>query len=149
MRASRRMSAVLAAAVLAATLVARPSVAGDGYVIVVNERNPVDHLTRAEVSMLFLKRTRVWPGGGAVSACDLSATHPTRAAFSLGVHKKPAWYVIGFWQQEIASGRAQPPKVYADEVSALSAVRENVGGIAYVSEDAVVGNGLKRVVVDP
>jgi ABC-type phosphate transport system substrate-binding protein len=151
MRGSRlhRFPLLVAVMAVAAALLAKPSSAGESFAVVVNEKNPIDRLTRSEVSQMFLKRVRTWPSGVRVVTCDLSATHPVRAAFSLAVHRKPAWYVVGFWQQEIASGRGQPPKVFADEGAALAAVREDVGGIAYVSEEALFGSGLRRITLLP
>ncbi len=145
----RHRLVVYAAAVLAATLLPAASPADDAFVLVVNQKNPKDRMTRAEVSQLFLRRVRTWPNGVAVVPCDLSATHPARAAFSLEVHRKPAWYVVAFWQQEISSGRSQPPTVYAEEQAALAAVREDPGAIAYVSDKAALGPGLKRLALEP
>ena len=102
--------------------------AGEGFVVVVNQANPLDRLSRAEISRLFLKRTAAWPDGAAAAPCDLSGTSPTRKAFSQGVHGKPVWVVVAFWQQEIASGRSQPPAVCPSEQAALQAVRDNPGG---------------------
>ena len=145
----RNRIVVVAAAVLATALLPAPSSAGDGFVVVVNQKNPSDKLTRAEVSQLFLKKVKTWPNGTTVVPCDLSATSPVRTAFSQGVHKKPAWFVVAYWQQEIASGRSQPPAVYAEEWGALGTVRDDPGAIAYVSEGAQLGPGLKRLALEP
>jgi ABC-type phosphate transport system substrate-binding protein len=139
----------LSAAVLGSLLLPAPSPAGDGFVMVVNQKNPVDKLARAQVSDMFLKRVRTWPNGARVVPCDLSGASTVRAAFSQGVHRKPAWFVVAYWQQEIASGRSQPPTVYAEERAALGAVRDDPGGIAYVSEDAPLGPGVKRLALEP
>ncbi len=146
---SRRIVVSVAALALAVLLLPAPSSGGDGFVMVVNAANPTDRLTRAEVSQLFLRRVTAWPNGVPVVPCDLSATHPVRAAFSAGVHRKPAWYVVAFWQQEIASARTQPPSVYGEEAAALAAVRARLGAIAYVSEAATLGPGLKRLALAP
>jgi len=140
---------VATAAVLAGLFLPAPSRAGDGFVVVVNEKNPKDRLTRAEVSDLFLKRVKTWPNGVRVVPCDLSGASAVRAAFSQGVHRKPAWFVVAYWQQEISSGRSQPPAVYAEELAALGTVRDDPGGIAYVSEGAALGPGLKRLALEP
>ncbi len=136
-------------ALLASLLLPAPAPAADGFVVVVNERNPQDKLTRAAVSDLFLKRVKAWPNGVPVVACDLSGTSPVRAAFSQGVHRKPAWFVVAYWQQEIASGRSRPPTVYSEEWAALGAVRDDPGGIAYVSAATQLGPGLKRLALEP
>jgi hypothetical protein len=142
-------TAILAAAVLAALLRSVPAGAGEGFVVVVNQASPVSHLGRAEISKLFLKRTPGWSGGMAAAPCDLSGTSPVRKAFSERVHGKPVWVVVAFWQQEIASGRSVPPVVCPSEQAALQAVRDNPGGVAYVSESLPLGQGVRALILDP
>ncbi|HUL78864.1 MAG TPA: hypothetical protein VL691_16485 [Vicinamibacteria bacterium] len=143
-----RTIALVAASVLTFVRPA-PVPAGDGFVVVVNEANPLGRMRRADLSRLFLKRAATWPDGAAAAPCDLSGTSPTRKAFSQGVHGKPVWVIVAFWQQEIASGRSQPPAVCATEGAALQAVLENPGGVAYVSEDLPLGRGVKALALDP
>jgi ABC-type phosphate transport system substrate-binding protein len=144
-----RMTALLAAVSVLALAAPDPAAAGEGYVVVVNQANPLGSASRAELSSLFLKRATKWPGGAAAVPCDLSGTSPIRKAFSQGVHGKPAWVIVAFWQQEIASGRSQPPPVCASEEAALRAVQENPGGVAYVSEGFVLPPGVKALVLGP
>jgi ABC-type phosphate transport system substrate-binding protein len=140
---------VIALASVAALLQPAVGHAGEGFVVVVNQANPLDRLSRAEVSRLFLRRTAAWPDGRAATLCDLSSTSPTRKAFSQGIHGKPAWVVVAFWQQEIASGRSQPPAVCPSEQAALEAVRREAGAVAYVAEGLPLGPDVKALVVEP
>ena len=144
-----RMTALLAAASVAAFLCPVAADAGEGYVVVVNQANPLDRMGRADLSKMFLKRTGAWPGGKSATPCDLSGTSPTRKAFSQGVHGKPLWVIVAFWQQEIASGRSQPPAVCPTELAALQAVRDDPGAVAYVAEGLPLGPGVKALVVEP
>jgi ABC-type phosphate transport system substrate-binding protein len=144
-----RMAALLAAASVLAPARPAPADAGKGYVVVVNQANPLGRMSRADLSQLFLKRTATWPGGAAVAPCDLSGTSPTRKAFSQGVHGKPLWVIVAFWQQEIASGRSQPPAVCPTEQAALQAVRDNPGAVAYVAEGLPLGPGVRVLLLDP
>ena len=144
-----RMTALIAVASVLTLVPPVPVDAGEGFVVVVNQASPVSRLNRAELSKLFLKRTPSWPGGMAAEPCDLSGTSPTRKAFSAGVHGKPVWVVVAFWQQEIASGRSQPPVVCPSEQAALQAVRDNPGGVAYVSEGLPLGPGVKALAIEP
>jgi ABC-type phosphate transport system substrate-binding protein len=147
---ARMAAAVLVSVVLVATLLP-PALAGAGagFVVVVNEANPLDRLGRADLSKIFLKRTTAWPNGVPAAPCDQSGTSPVRKAFSEGVHDKPAWVVVAFWQQEIASGRSAPPGVCQGDQGALQAVRENPGAIAYVAEGVPLGPGVKALTVVP
>lgn len=142
-------AAIVAATVLAGLLNPAPAGAGEGFVVVVNQANPLDRSSRADLSRLFLKRTAAWPKGEAAAPCDLSGTSPIRKAFSQSVHGKPLWVIVAFWQQEIASGRSVPPVVCPSEQAALQAVRDNPGGVAYVSENLPLGQGVKALILEP
>ena len=146
---SLRASALVAVASMLVLARPAPVDAGEGYVVVVNQSNPVNHMSRAELSKVFLKRTTAWPGGAAAVPYDLSGTSPTRKAFTQGVHGKPLWVVVAFWQQEIASGRTQPPAVCATEEAAVQAVSGNAGAVAYVSEGLTLSPGVKALTVEP
>jgi hypothetical protein len=144
-----RMAALLAAASVLTLTRPAPADAGEGYVVVVNQANPLGRMSRADLSKLFLKRTATWPGGAAAVPYDLSGASPTRKAFSQDVHGKPLWVIVAFWQQEIASGRSQPPVVCPTEEAALQAVQDHPGGVAYVSEGSTLGSGVKALVLGP
>jgi len=128
---------------------ARPAPAAGGYVIVVNESNPIGRMRRAELSKVFLARTPVWPSGAPALPCDLSSASATRKAFSESVHGKPLWMIVAYWQQEIASGRSRPPAVCATEQAALHAVHDDPAAIAYVSEGIPLEAGVKTLTVEP
>jgi ABC-type phosphate transport system substrate-binding protein len=144
-----RLAVSITLAGLAGGLVTARPAAAEGFAVVVNKANPLDRLARAEVSKLFLRRTRAWPNGVAVVPYDLSATSPVRASFSAGVHQKALWIIVAFWQQEIASGRTTPPDVHPTEQAALDAVRRNPGAVAYVSEGAALGPDVKALALEP
>jgi len=144
-----RSSVLVAAAGLLALARPAPVEAGEGYVVVVNQANPVHRMSRAELSKLFLKRTAAWPGGTAAVPYDLSGASPTRKAFTQGVHGKPLWVVVAFWQQEIASGRTRPPAVCATEEASMQAVAGDPGAVAYVAEGSALPPGVKAMTVEP
>jgi ABC-type phosphate transport system substrate-binding protein len=146
---ARMATAVIVSVVLVATLLPAVAGAGGGFVVVVNEANPLDRFGRADVSRMFLKRTTAWPNGVPAVPCDQSGMSPVRKAFSEAVHDKPAWVVVAFWQQEIASGRSAPPAVCQGDQGALQAVRENAGAIAYVAQGVPLGPGVKALTVVP
>ncbi len=144
-----RASALVVAAGVLALARPVPTEAGAGFVVVVNQANPLHRMSRADLSKLFLKRAATWPGGAVAVPFDLSGASPTRKAFTQGVHGKPLWVVVAFWQQEIASGRSQPPAVCATEEAALQAVSGDPGAVAYVSEGLTLSPGVKALAVDP
>ena len=139
----------LPAALSLGLLAAAQAVAAADYVVVVNEKNPTTHISRAELSRVFLKRTATWPDGSSALPFDLSATSPVRAAFTLGVHKKPFEVIRAFWDQEIYSGRSVPPKALPTDQAMLHELRGTPGAVGYVSAGADLGPGLKVLVLDP
>jgi len=144
-----RASALVVAASVLVLARPAPTEAGEGYVVVVNQANPVHRMSRADLSKLFLKRTATWPGGAAAVPYDLSGASSTRKAFTQGVHGKPLWVVVAFWQQEIASGRTRPPAVCATEKAALQAVSGDPGAVGYVSESLTLSPGVKVLTLEP
>jgi len=144
-----RTSAVIAVASVLTAARPVPTQAGEGFVVVVNQANPLGSMSRAELSKVFLKRATTWPGGVAAVPYDLSGASATRKAFTQGVHGKPLWVVVAFWQQEIASGRTQPPVVCPTEEAALEAVSHDAGGVAYVSEGLTFPPGVKVLSLEP
>jgi ABC-type phosphate transport system substrate-binding protein len=145
----RGTAAILAAALVATLLEPLAAGAGEGFVVVVNQANPLDRLGRAEISKLFLKRTAAWPNRVLAAPCDQSGASAIRRAFSETVHNKPTWVLLAFWQQEVASGRSSPPPVCQGDQDALKAVRDNAGGIAYVGEGVPLGPGVKVLAMVP
>ena len=118
---------------------------GGGYKIVVNPSNPLTSISRDDVSRIFLKKSTKFPDGRGASPVDLPVNSPVRDSFSKSVHGKPASAVDAYWQQQIFSGRDIPP-AQKSEAAALSFVRSNENGIAYVSAGADSG-GLKVITV--
>ena len=118
---------------------------GGSYKIVVNPSNPLTSMSRDDVSRIFLKKSAKFPDGRGASPVDLPASSPIRESFSKNIHGKPASAVDAYWQQQIFSGRDIPP-AQKSESAALSFVRSNENGIAYVSAGADTG-GLKVITV--
>ena len=118
---------------------------GGSYKVVVNPSNPVSSMSRDEVSRIFLKKSTKFSDGRSVSPMDLPVSSAIRESFSKDVHGKPASAVDAFWQQQIFSGRDIPP-AQKSESAALSFVRSNENGIAYVPAGADT-EGVKVITV--
>ncbi len=118
---------------------------GGGYKLVVNSSNPVTSMSREELSRIFLKKSTKFSDGRGASPVDLAVSAPARESFSKSVLGKPAAAVDAYWQQQIFSGRDVPPP-QKSEAAAISFVRSNENGIAYVSSGADTA-GLKVISV--
>ena len=137
-----RIPYIIAIVLLAATNMWAQS---GSYKIVVNPSNPVASMSKDELSRIFLKKSTKFPEGRGASPVDQSVNSSVRESFSTNVIGKPASAVDAYWQQQIFSGRDIPPP-QKSEAAAISFVRSNENGIAYVSAGADIG-GLKVITI--
>jgi ABC-type phosphate transport system substrate-binding protein len=117
-----------------------------GYKVIVNDKNPVLTLTRAQLAALFLKKTTAWDDGRVVAPVDLPEESATRKAFSDDALKKSVPGVKSYWQQRIFSGRGVPPTEKASDDEVVAYVRSKDTAIGYVSAQADVGT-LKIITI--
>jgi len=136
-------AALLAALVLAAALPA----GADDFRVVVHRDNPVGHLSTAQVSRLFLKKTLRWPEGRPVLPVE-PASPRLRQQFARTIHERSLDAVKSYWNQLIFSGRDVPPLEKPDDAGVLAYVRAEPGAIGYVSSGADV-SGVKILIVEP
>lgn len=137
-----RITYVLAIVLLASANVRAQS---GSYKIIVNPANPATSISKEDLSRIFLKQSTKFREGRGASPIDLPVNSPVRESFSKSVLGKPASAVDAFWQQQIFSGRDIPPS-QKSESAAISYVRSNENGIAYVSAGADT-KGLKVITV--
>jgi ABC-type phosphate transport system substrate-binding protein len=116
-----------------------------GYKVVVNPANPATSISKEDLSRIFMKQSTKFKEGHSASPVDLPVNSAARESFSKSVLGKPASAVDAFWQQQIFSGRDIPPP-QKSESAAISFVRSNENGIAYVSAGADT-KGLKVLTV--
>lgn len=149
----RRSSAVVHAALFAlAMLLLAGTVRAQGesgYQVVVNAKNGVGRMSRAELSRLFLKKQTSWTNGQTVAIVDRAETSDVRQRFTEDVHQRQVRAVKRYWQQMIFGGRAVPPPEKGSDDEVLAFVRANANAIGYVSASASLGDGVKPVAVAP
>jgi ABC-type phosphate transport system substrate-binding protein len=116
------------------------------FLVVVNEANPLGSLSSEELSDLFLKKSSRWSDGSLVLPVDQAEDSHIRERFNREVHRKSAAAVRAYWQQRIFSGRDVPPPEKRGDADVLAFVRNNPGGIGYVSVAASTG-GVKLLPV--
>ena len=112
---------------------------GGGFAVIVNAANPVQSLSRAEVSKIFLKEQAAWSDGQAIQPVDQTEDSPVRAEFSRVILGRSIAAVKSFWQKQIFSGAAVPPiekTTSADVAIYVSGLRGAVGYVAVVRQMA-------------
>lgn len=117
--------------------------------VVVHASNRVTSLSRAELSAIYMKRTRSWPDGREIVPVDRQSASRLRERFSRAVHGKSVAYVTRYWQRLIFSGRAVPPRELRSDAAVLDFVRGSAEAIGYVDAGTPVGEGVKVIAVRP
>ncbi len=139
----------LAFAVAAAAVGTAPAAAQtDGFVVIVNQTNPVTAMSRQQVADIFMKQLRQWEHGGDVHPVDQPAVAAVRDAFSRAVHGKPASAVASWWGQQMFSGRAVPPPQRPNDRAVNAYVREDGLAIGYVNA-GTTETGVKILRITP
>src|ERR1044071_1208401 len=111
-------------------LAAFPARSGDeAFRIVVHRDNPIESITRAKLSAIYMKRTRSWGDGREIVPVDQPASSPVRERFSRSIHGKNVAYVTRYWQRLIFSGRGIPPRQLPDDAAGLGFVEGQPGGV--------------------
>lgn len=122
-----------------------------GFKIVINRANPKTELTTKDVQRIFYKRTtrwEDWQGGGdfvRVTPIDRERGAEVRKLFSKKIFRKSTSAIESYWQRQIFSGEDIPPDKLATEAEVIEFVRRNRGAIGYVSQDAVLADGVKEL----
>ena len=120
----------------------------EGFVVIVNQTNPVTSLSRQQVADMFMKQARQWEHGGDIHPVDQPAVATVRDAFSRVVHGKPASAVASWWGQQMFSGRAVPPPQRPNDRGVNAFVREDALAIGYISP-GTIETGVKLLRITP
>jgi ABC-type phosphate transport system substrate-binding protein len=137
-------------AALLSTGMAPAAARSQGVVVVVNAANPVSTLRRDQISGIFLGKTQRWPSTPQdVLPVDQIDRQPARATFAHDVLGKSLDAIKFYWQEQIFSGRANPPPARASDADVLTYVRSNPGAIGYVAGGVELGSGVKAITITP
>lgn len=117
--------------------------------VIVHRSNPLVSITRAELSAIYMKRSRSWNGGREVVPVDQRAGSPVREHFSRAVHGKNVAYVTRYWQRVIFSGRGIPPRQLQNDAAVLALVSSSRDAIGYIAGDVPPGDGVRVLPVTP
>ena len=117
------------------------------FIVIVNSANPVESVTRDQLSKLFLKKTVRWQTGRDAMPVDLAGRTEVRISFSQFVHHKSVVSVNSYWQQQIFAGKDVPPPAMRSERDVVEFVRNTPDAVGYVSSSAELGRNIKIVSV--
>ena len=106
-------------------------------------------LSRAQLSAIFMRRTRSWRDGAEVRPVEPPARSRVREQFSRAVHGKSVAYVTRYWHRVIFAGRGVPPEELSSDAAIVEYVKSNRGAIGYIDGALVPGADVKVLTVTP
>jgi len=114
-----------------------PAVRAQTLVVIVNPAIGVQHLSRREVTDIFLGRYRTFPSGASALPIDLDVSSTARRQFYLLLAHKDSSDMGSYWARLTFSGKISPPFAVSDARMAIDIVANNPNAIAYVDRAAV------------
>lgn len=106
----------------------------DIYVIV-HAGNSLHPLSNKDAVDLFMGRTRTYPNGDFVLACDLPRDHASRVSFYQSLTGMSQAQLNSYWSRLMFTGQVMPPQTFGSEGAVVDMVKRNPGAIGYVGQD--------------
>jgi ABC-type phosphate transport system substrate-binding protein len=116
------------------------------YKVIVNAKNPVKAISKAQLAAMFLKKQDAWETGALVIPVDQPERAAVRQTFSREVIGKPPAAVKSYWNQLVFSGRNVPPAERISDADVVNFVRNTPSAVGYVSATAQT-KGVKVLMV--
>ena len=116
------------------------------FVVITHPSNEVSSMTRAELSAIFMRRTKSWRDGTEIRPVE-PFSRSLRERFSRAIHGKSVAYVTRYWHRVIFAGRGVPPEELPSDAAVVEYVRTHRGAIGYV--ETAPGGGVKTLTVRP
>ena len=124
------MHPVLSAAALDALLLAAQT-AGAETVVIVNKANPATRMFSEQSAQFFLGKSNMF------TPVDQPESAPIRADFYKKVADKDPAQVKAIWSKLVFTGKATPPKEYANSAEVKKAVAADPKAIGYIDKASV------------
>lgn len=106
-------------------------------VVVVSADNPVESLSRVQLTDIYLGRLNRFPNGDAVVPIDQRESSPAHDEFySRYLDQSPA-QIKAHWSKLIFTGRGQPPRAVSGGEAAAELVAGNPNAIGYLDAELV------------
>jgi len=109
----------------------------DDIVVVVNQKNGVNKLSKDEVIDIFLGRNRQLSSGVTALPLDLPGVSPERETFYSRLTGKSMSEINAYWARLIFSGRASPPTQVRSQEETMQMVMDNRSAIGYLERSKV------------
>jgi len=114
-----------------ATLAAAALPASAETVVIVNKANPATRMFSEQAAQFFLGKSNMF------TPVDQPESSPIRADFYHKVADKDPAQVKAIWSKLVFTGKATPPKEYANNADVKKAVAADPKAIGYIDKSAV------------
>ncbi|MCJ8350861.1 phosphate ABC transporter substrate-binding protein [Moritella sp.] len=125
---------LLAKVALTAALIS--GVAQAGVVVIANPTGP-DALSKAQVSKLYLGKSKKLPNGVKAQVFEQAVGSAIRGEFHAGVTGKSDFQLQAYWSRLIFTGKGKPPKTIGSSSLIKSQVASHANAIAYIDSSEV------------
>ena len=123
------------------------TVYAEQIVVIVNESNPLQSISKAQLRDYFLKKTKSWPDGSPVKFFDRREESRERNLFLNNYIERSSREVETFWiGQKLYTGHSAPTQVSNDSM-AMALISRFPGAISYVGGDVPLKSGIKKIEV--
>lgn len=116
-------------------------------VVIVNESNRLQSISKDQLRDFFLKKTKSWPDGSPVKFFDRRDESKERNVFLKKYIERSAREIDTYWiGQKLYTGQSAPTQVNNDSMT-MALISRFPGAISYVSEDVPLKSGVRKVEV--
>jgi ABC-type phosphate transport system substrate-binding protein len=131
-----RIARIVCISLLAFGMLITKAQAGD-IAVVVAANSPINALSVAQVSDIYLAKVGTFPGGGPAVPIDQSDGSAIRNDFYAKVTGKTPELLKAYWSKMIFTGQGEPPREIADSEKIKKLVANNPRYIGYIDKASV------------
>jgi len=131
-----RIARIVCFSLLAIGMLTTHAQAGD-IAVVVASNSPVNSLSVAQVSDIFLAKSGTFPNGGPAVPIDQADSSTIRNEFYSKVTGKTPELLKAYWSKMIFTGQGEPPREIADSEKIKKLVANNPRYIGYIDKASV------------
>ncbi|MBF0183712.1 MAG: hypothetical protein HQM06_04875 [Magnetococcales bacterium] len=113
-------------------------------VVIINPENLLANLSQAQVSDLYLGRTRTFPDGNYAQVIEQTRASAIRQRFYHTLNGMSLNQVNAYWARLAFSGRVQPPDAIQDDQEVLKKVTTHRTAIGYI-DSSQLNDSVKEV----
>lgn len=129
---------------LSILLILIPAFSPAEVVVIVNANSKLVKMDNSTLQDIYMGRKHTFEDGSMALPIDQAKL---RAEFYPQLTNRPIEQINAYWARIMFSGEASPPRIFPDDASVISAVKENAGAIGYVSKESVV-KGVKILTIN-